>query len=94
MIKVWTLVITDNQYMEVQVFYGEEPPIPEQMIAKIDFSQNDHLKNLLINLRERLNLKPDNQAMVTAHYDDNGKKYLFRLQCDHPQHDGFVVMES
>lgn len=93
MIKVWILVITDNQYMEVQLFYGEDPPIPEQMLAKIDFSETDHIKQVLDQLRSRLAAKAKNQECVTANYDDNGKKYLLRLQCDYPEHDGFVIME-
>ncbi len=85
--------MTDGSFMDVQVFYGESPPIVEQMLSRIDFDKTDELVNVLTQLRRQLNCKTKDDYAV-LHYHDCGKNYLFHMKCHSPSEQDYTLQET
>lgn len=92
--KVWTLVITNGSYMDVEVFYGDIPPLPQIMVARIDFNENPTLLQLLTELCSKFTAQTKGQDYYVATYDDAGSKYMFHLKCHMPEDCGFTITGS
>lgn len=91
--RVFTLVITDSAYMDVHCFYGDSPPLVEQMLSQIDFTRSAELVRLLEQLREKISCHK--HADYTAlKYTDANKEYLFHMKCHHPEEAGFKLIDS
>jgi hypothetical protein len=92
--KVWTLVITNGSYMDVEVFYGDNPPLPNTMVSRIDFDENPTLLKLLTELCTKFTVKSQNQDYFIAIYYNAGSKYIFHLKCHIPEDCGFTLTGS